>query len=169
MKRFDICSVRTTPSFNPLLLSGFLILNFPSKSETCYLVEDMISSKFILDILDLLLDGDEAGKTLRPQIDYLTDAKYNYTGVGVFVTFLSSTGIENYRYPEDKVVLDGVSITSTELGILGASTILFVSNGVLDTLEIFSYDGGYPRRELSDYTLKQEGNLGFGREIKSPG
>jgi hypothetical protein len=34
---------------------------------------DMISSKFILDILDLLLDGDETGKALRPQVEHLTD------------------------------------------------------------------------------------------------
>jgi hypothetical protein len=98
----------------------------------------------------------------------LTDAEYNYTGVGVFVTFHTSTGIENYKFPEAKIVLDGVSITSTELGVYGASAIVFVSNGFVDTLEIFSYDGEYPRRELSDYTMKQEGNFGSGRGIKSP-
>ena len=126
----------------------------------------MISSKFILDILDLLLDGDEAGKAIRPQVDYLTDAEYTYTGVGVLVSFNTSTGIENYKYSEDKVILDCVSITSTELGV-GASAIVFVSNGVVSTLEIWSYDGEYPRRELSDYTLKQEESFGTGREIKS--
>ena len=89
----------------------------------------MITSKFILNILDLLLDGDEAGKALRPQIDYLTDAEYDYTGVGLFVTFQTSDGIENYKYQEDKIILDGVKITSTEVNI-GASATIFVRNGV---------------------------------------
>jgi hypothetical protein len=126
----------------------------------------MISSKFILDILDLLLDGDEEGKALRPQVDYLTDAKYDYTGVGVFVTFHTSKGIENFKYAEEGVILDGVSITSTELGI-GASAIVFINKGFIDYLELWSYDGEYPLRELSNYTIKQEGSFGTGREIRS--
>jgi hypothetical protein len=124
----------------------------------------MISSKYILNILELLLDGDEAGKALRSQINFLTDVEYEYTGVGLYVTFQSTDGIENWKYKEDKIILDGVSITSTELGI-GASATVFVSNGVIDYLEIWSYDGEYPKRELSNYTLKQEGDFGTGREI----
>ena len=124
----------------------------------------MITSKFILNILDLLLDGDEAGKALRPQIDYLTDAEYDYTGVGLFVTFQASDGIENYKYQEDKIILDGVKITSTEVNI-GASATIFVRNGVIVTLEIWSFGGEYPEKELSNYKLKQEGDYSTGREI----
>ena len=127
----------------------------------------MISSKFILNILDLLLDGDEYGRALRPQVDYLTDVEYDYTGVGLFVTFRASAGIENYKHPEERVILDGVSITSSELGI-GASAIVFANKGIIDYLEIWSYDGEYPKKELSDYAIKQEGNFGPGREILSP-
>jgi len=120
---------------------------------------DMISSKFIFDILDMLLDGDEAGKALRRQVDYLTDTEYDYTGIGLFVTFQPSQGILKYKCEEERIVLDGVSITSTELGI-GASAIIFATNGVITTLEIWSYDGEYPRKELSNYVLKQEGTFG---------
>lgn len=126
----------------------------------------MISSKYILAILDLLLDGDEYGKALRPQIDYLTDVEYDYTGVGVFVKFHTARGIEGFKHAEDRLILDGVTITSTELGI-GASATLFMSKGVVDYLELWSYDGEYPRRELSNYTIKQEGHFGTGREIRS--
>lgn len=126
----------------------------------------MISSKFILNILDLLLDGDEYGRALRPQVDYLTDVEYDYTGVGLFVSFRSSADIENYKHPEERVILDGVSITSSELGI-GASAIVFANNGIIEYLEIWSYDGKYPQKELSDYAIKQEGNFGTGREIRS--
>jgi len=126
----------------------------------------MISSKFILNILDLLLDGDEDGKTLSPQVDYLIDAKYEYTGVGLFVTFQTCAGIENCKHPKDRLILEGVSITSTELAI-GASVIVFVRDGVIRTLEIWSYDGGYPKRELINYKLMQEGTFGTNREICS--
>ncbi len=126
----------------------------------------MISSKYILDILDLLLDGDDNGKLLRPQIDYLTDTEYDYTGVGVFVTFETSTGIENFKFASDKLILDGVSITSTELPI-GASATVFINNGFVDYLELWSYSGEYPQKELDDYAIKQDGDFGTGREIKS--
>jgi hypothetical protein len=124
----------------------------------------MISSKYILDILDLLLDGDANGKALRPQIDYLTGAEYDYTGVGLFVKFFTSKGIENLKFTEDRLILDGVTITSTELGS-GASATIFINNGFIDYLELWSYDGEYPRKELGSYTLKQEGTFGTGREI----
>ena len=126
----------------------------------------MIASKFILDILDLLLDGDKAGLALRPQIPYLTDAEYEYTGVGLFVTFQSDAEIEACKYHEDEVILDGVSITSTDLGI-GACATVFISGGVIVTLEIWSYDGDYPRYELKNYVLKQDGAFGSGRKIES--
>ena len=126
----------------------------------------MIASQFILNILDLLLDGDKEGKALRPQIDYLSDTEYEYTGVGLFVTFQPSEGIEQYRYEEDKIILDGVTITSPELRI-GAMATIFVNKGIIDYLEIWSYDGEYPKRELSNYILKQEGTFGAGREIST--
>lgn len=124
----------------------------------------MISSKFVLEILDLLLDGDEPGKALRPQIAHLTDAEYDYTGVGLFVTFQFAIGIERFRYKKDRVILEGVSITSDDLSN-GASAIVFVSNGIITTLEIWSHDGEYPKRELSNYKLKQEGRWSDGRAI----
>ncbi|HEY4063182.1 MAG TPA: hypothetical protein VGM30_14850 [Puia sp.] len=145
-----------------MVLSGSLFL--PGKVKTDYIEKDMISSKYILNILDLLLDGDEKGKALRCQIDYLTDIEYDYTGVGLYVSFKPSDGIEKYRYQEEKIILDGVSITSTELGI-GASATIFVRDGIIKTLEIWSYDGEYPRKELNNYKLKQEGTFGAGREI----
>jgi hypothetical protein len=124
----------------------------------------MIQSTFILIILDLLLDGDETGKAIRPQIEYLTDVHYDYTGVGVFVKFMVSKEAEKYRYKEDRVILDGVVIRSPEIKI-GASATLFINSGLIDYLDIWSYDGEYPRKELSSYTLTQEGTYASGRTI----
>ena len=51
-----------------------------------FLDKVMIKSKFISDILDLILDGD-----VRNQKDYLTEKDYEYTGVGLFVNFSQRT------------------------------------------------------------------------------
>lgn len=124
----------------------------------------MIESKFILNILDLLLDGDAAGKSVRSQIDHLTDSAYDYTGVGLFVTFQSSDEISKHKYSEDRLILDGVTITSPELKN-GALAILFLNGGIINSLEIWSCDGEYPRKELESYTLKQMGTYATGRRI----
>jgi hypothetical protein len=128
----------------------------------------MIKSAFILNILDLLLDGDKEGKAIRPQIEYLTESEYDYTGVGLFLNFQKTEEILNYKYPEDRVILDGVTITSPEIKI-GASAILFLNSGIIDYLEIWSYDGEYPRKELTSYVLKQEGTYTTGRQITVDG
>jgi hypothetical protein len=128
----------------------------------------MIGSTFIFNILDLLLDGDDLGKAARPQIEYLTDAVYDYTSVGLFVTFQCSEEIVKFGMGEDRIILEGVTITSPELQI-GAATILYINKGIIDVLEIWSYDGEYPRKELASYILKQQGTWGSGREIKMMG
>lgn len=124
----------------------------------------MIESAFILNILDLLLDGDEEGRALRGQIGYLTDVEYEYTGSGLFVTFEVSDGAGQERYQGENVLLDGVAVTSSQLG-LGASASVLIKDGLIHTLEIWSYDGVYPQEELEDYTLRQLGSFGSGREI----
>lgn len=125
----------------------------------------MIASTFILNILDLLLDGDELGIAIRPQIIHVTDEEYDYTGVGLFVAFRCDESIVRYSSDEERIILDGVTITSPELNI-GASATLFVKDGIISYLEIWSFGGEYPRKELSTYTLKQEGKWSAGHEIK---
>ena len=51
----------------------------------------MINSKFILNILDLLLDGDQEGILARPQINFLTVKEQIFTGPGTFIFFLHIT------------------------------------------------------------------------------
>jgi hypothetical protein len=45
-------------------------------------------------------------------------------------------------------------INSTELNISADATV-FLSNGIVNYLEIWSHDGKYPDKELSDYLLSQ--------------
>lgn len=114
----------------------------------------MIKSKYILDILDLLLDGDDLGRSARLQIDFLTEENYNYTGVGLFVIFDHASGIEQYRIKTENAVINGVEIKSAALEI-GAEAMVSINNGLIDHLEIWSYSGNYPAKELSNYTLTQ--------------
>jgi len=112
----------------------------------------MLQSKFISDIVHLLVDINDHYLSAKKQIDFLTEAKYEYSGTGLFVTFSHEQGIDNYKCAGDSFLLDGVDIKSTELSADG-DAILFFKNGLIDLLEIWSYDGYYPRAELKDYTL----------------
>lgn len=114
----------------------------------------MITSKFINHILDLLLDGDELGKAVRLQIKFLSEKEYNYTGVGVFVSFSHSPGIEAFRLTTAKATINGVQIESESLGV-GAEAMVIIEDGLIDYVEIWSYDGVYPTEELKSYTMRQ--------------
>jgi hypothetical protein len=125
----------------------------------------MIKSKYISDILDLLLDSDDLRQKARLQIDFLTDRNYDYTGVGLFVSFDHADGIEQNRLTVDKTVINGVEIKSTDLEI-AAEAMVHTINGLVDCLEIWSYIGEYPTRQLTNYKLTQAWLKGRGREIE---
>jgi len=125
----------------------------------------MIKSKYISDILDLLLDGDDLGQKARLQVDFLTEKNFEYTGVGLFVSFDHSDGINQYRLTEDKTVINGVEIRSTDLEI-AAEAMVHTIDGLIDYLEIWSYSGEYPTKELANYKLTQAWLKGQGREIE---
>jgi hypothetical protein len=114
----------------------------------------MLKSKFISDIFELLLDGDEDGIKAKSQIEFITESDFEYTGSGVFIGFEHKKGIEKYRCEKNDLILDGVEIKSSELEI-GANCTLFFSNGIIDNLEIWSFGGDYPNSELTKYELTQ--------------
>ena len=115
----------------------------------------MIKSRFIQDILALLLDGDKEGMETKRQIDFISESKFDYTGAGVFISFDHSDGIEKYKAEKPDLILNGVTIKSPELEI-GADSTLFFKNGLVDYLELWSFDGVYPKNEILEYELTQE-------------
>ena len=125
----------------------------------------MVKSQFIKDILTLLLDGDKEGLVAKNQIDFLTESKFDYTGVGVFITFKRENGIEEFKVTKSDLILNGVTIKSPSLKV-GADTTLFFKNGLIDYLEIWSFDGEYPEMEINEYELKQEWEGSPRREIE---
>ena len=139
----------------------------------------MIKSKFILDIFDLLFDGDEIGKTLRRQIDYLTEDEYEYTGIGVFVKFAHSDEIKKYSIKSSDIknidltafngdeIIEGVIIRNEKEDIEADATV-FLKDGIIDYLEIWNRLGDYPDKELDNYILTQEWKDSPGRQIIKP-
>ena len=125
----------------------------------------MIQSKFISSILDLLLEGDEAGMNARRQLDFLTDNTYTYTTLGVFITFDHTEGIEPFRMEAGNINIDGVIIDSPELDY-GATAMVVITNGLVDYLEIWARGAAYPERDLAHYTLTQVWEGSPGREIR---
>jgi hypothetical protein len=126
----------------------------------------MIKSKFILHIIDLLLDGDAEGIAARPQIQYLTEKKYDYTGYGLFASFSHSEDIVQYKSSKPDLILNGVKITTSEFPIEADAT-LFFKDGIINYLEIWCYLGDYPNQELTKYTLIQIWNNSPGRQIST--
>ncbi len=124
----------------------------------------MIKSKYISDILGLLLDGDSEGVAVRLQLEFLTDTKYDYTGSGLFVTFTHSDGINKHKHSKDDLVLLGVKITTSEYPIDADGTV-FLKNGLIDNLEIWCYKGDYPQKDLTKYTLTQAWNNSPAKQI----
>jgi hypothetical protein len=117
----------------------------------------MIKSKFILDVLteslssdDIAEDGIPYWKLARPQIEYLTDINYEYTGLGLFVTF--SHAKEVLKYKSEGGSLGGIDIKSPDLEA-HANTTIFFEGDIIRSLEIFSVAGGYPTRDLKNYSF----------------
>jgi len=113
----------------------------------------MINSKFILDILDLILD-EEKTKILRKQIDFLNVSKIEHTGIGMFINFENNfheTKLQNFS----DQVLNGVEILNEKQNVL-AAVILYVKNGKIEKLEIFNKNGfDFPQEYLDEYLITQ--------------
>ncbi|THU38044.1 hypothetical protein FAM09_15275 [Niastella caeni] len=114
----------------------------------------MIKSKYISDILELLLDGDIDGLSAKQQLPFITEDDFEYTGGGLFVRFSYSNKIINYKVLNPDLILNGVKIQTTEFPIEADAT-LFFRNGLINHLEIWCYLGDYPKQDLTKYTLTQ--------------
>ena len=112
----------------------------------------MVRSKYITDILEHLLDGDDAGLSAKQQLHFITEENLEYTPSGLFVTFAHSDGIAEHKVADEDLILDGVEIHSTEFPIQ-AHAFLYFSNGIISLLEIWCYLGNYPVHDLKEYTL----------------
>jgi hypothetical protein len=116
----------------------------------------MIKSKFITEIVELILKGNKDSESLMHQIPFLSESKYDYTGVGLYVDFSHSPEAAVYKIDEAQRVITGIQILSEDLDASGGGAILFLKGGIISTLEIYTYTGSYPRKELANYTLRRD-------------
>ncbi len=119
----------------------------------------MIRSRYIYDILDLMLDGDPDGFFARAQLPHLTEAEIEYTNEGAFIFFDYDGPLPEQMPDPDDLMLAGVFIESQQEQIQ-AEAVLYFADGIADCLEIFCHDGRYPARDLHSYTLTQDWGLG---------
>ena len=106
----------------------------------------MIKSKFINDILELILDGDEEGLLAKNQLPFVTEKDFEYTGGGLILSFDNLEGIQNYKVSKSDLILNGVLIETKEFPIEADAT-LFFTNGIIDYMDIWCHYGDYPKQE----------------------
>jgi hypothetical protein len=103
------------------------------------------------DIVGWLLKNCEDSDVQR-QLPQIHLRKRDYTGVGFFLHF--SLPPDVIAAPEsvgDVTPIPGPEIASSQLDS-GAGTVIFLTDGRLDCLEIFAYGNHFPET-LTDYTL----------------
>lgn len=124
-----------------------------------------MNSTLVNDILDLLLEDTPTGNAARKQMAFLSIENVEYTGVGAFISFKHKPGSTVIPHTEDRMVWNGLVITSPEVPV-GAEATLFVQQGRIDCLEICSFDAEYPEKELETYRLQQAWEGSPGRFIE---
>jgi len=105
---------------------------------------------------------------VKGQLDFISETEFEYTDVGVFISFDQEPGIEEFKASKADLILHGVSIHSPELEI-GADSTLFFKNGLIDHLELWSFGGGYPQHQLRQYELRQAWDNSPQRKIERRG
>ncbi len=108
--------------------------------------------KYISEVIDSLIKSHKYQSILNNQVDLISNVKVEYTGSGLFAYFSFNNGIDKHEIDYDDFIINGVTIKSTDLEI-EADAMIFINNGSIDYLEIWSKDGKYPERELTDYKL----------------
>lgn len=84
----------------------------------------------------------------------MSEENFEYTGSGVFVSFKYSEKAKDFKSKKLDLILNGVTFITSEYPIEGDAT-LFFKGGIIDYLEIWCYDGDYPKKDLMKYTLTQ--------------
>ena len=115
--------------------------------------EQMDKSEIEIKILEWFIQ--KYSKTcLAEQIEKADVVKREYSGVGFFVHFKISTNVSALQLGTDymKDPIDGPIIVSKEL-MAGAQAILFIKNGYIDMLEVYTFVDKFPKN-LVEFELQ---------------
>ncbi len=96
---------------------------------------------------------------IQRQLPKVLLCKRDYTGVGFFLHFsLPSDAVAVPDSAGDSTPIPGPEIVSPQLDS-GAGTVVFLTDGRIDCIEIFAYGNHFPEN-LTDYTLIGSQNVG---------
>jgi len=111
------------------------------------------------DILKWMID-DTGDDNLRQQLSRSKLIKRNYTGAGFFLTLAVPDDVPKILDHENDInPVPGPYIESSVLEA-GGDTVLYINDGIVKTLEIFSYGNMFPE-SLENYELiKPDRNIG---------
>lgn len=110
----------------------------------------MIFSKFQRDIIEHLVSCLPDKNYLLEQIDFLKLEGLEHNGKEVLYRY--KTAYIPEKQNGENIILDGLEILSSELNS-SASAAVFLQNGLICFLQIFSHSGEFPVKELTNYTL----------------
>ncbi len=114
---------------------------------------DMKFTKIEESILKWIAKESES-ENLREQLSNCTLIGRDYTGVGFFLKLKVSDNVPVVEGEEGDIdPVPGPFIDSPELES-GGDTVLFIHNGVIETLEIFAYGDSFPE-SLEEYELQK--------------
>ena len=115
----------------------------------------MITSEFILNILNLTLVDNDETELLKSQIPFLTIRKLEHKGIGLYIYFEKQPQIHRYCTNLKDTPLTGLEIKNEKENVL-ADAIVYIKDGLLDYIEIFNKNGNdYPIIELTNYEMYQ--------------
>lgn len=104
-------------------------------------------SDFEKHVIAALIDGDPEAATLTAQLAAAKVTARDYTGVGCFTTLAIDSGTPRLeraaRYVEEipKILLTHPALPA------GAGAMLWLTDGRMDTLECYTFDGDWPTDE----------------------
>ena len=123
----------------------------------------MIESALISEIIKLTVEGEKFENLLLEQINYLTIKEKEYTGVGLFVYLKQDKEIEKYRLTNSQLnelfghhnhQIENFELINPEIDIL-ADTTVYLTDGLIDCVEIWNKLGEYPKGDIINYELKR--------------
>ncbi|MGE0267963.1 MAG: hypothetical protein AB7S78_05870 [Candidatus Omnitrophota bacterium] len=114
-------------------------------------------NEFEKELMSRILEGESLFlKILREQFSMSSLKKREYTGAGVFTFFLLPDNAPKVSSP------DSFQFGDAEIEMIGlkhgAGCIVFVKNGLIDFLEVYSFEEDFPKvvREFKISNIKNE-------------
>ena len=104
-------------------------------------------SQFESDVMNAIIKGNSEEDILRIQLASAEVAKRDYTGVGLYVDFNITETVPTLSNEDRHIdAFPNLALQHPDLEAC-AGAILWISNGKISTLELYTFDGDWPEDE----------------------